>query len=102
MIWSTNYWWLISTDNLSNLDSQKNFSSSSYSLSLKVKKLATILPKCCYSTNSIHQALCDVDSIDNNESIKFASLEDACEQIKYKFIGVSGVYKLTYKKWLIA
>lgn len=97
MIWSTNYWWLISTDNLSNLDSQKNFSSSSYSLSLKVKNLATILPKRCYSTNSIHQALCDVDSIDNNESIKFASLEDACKQIKYKFIGVSGVYKLTSK-----
>lgn len=97
MIWSNNYWWLISTDNLSNLDSQKNFSSSSYNLSLKVKKLATILPKRCYSTNSIHQALCDVDSIDNNESIKFDSLEDACEQIKYKFLGVSGVYKLTSK-----
>lgn len=97
MIWSNNYWWLISTDNLSNLDSPKNFSSSSYSLSLKVKKLATILPKRCYSTNSIHQTLCDVDSIDNNESIKFDSLEDACEQIKYKFLGVSGVYKLTSK-----
>jgi hypothetical protein len=39
------------------------------------------------------------DEFDNNkESIVFDSLEDACEQIKYKYIGVSGVYRLTNKK----
>jgi GIY-YIG catalytic domain len=34
---------------------------------------------------------------DINRSIKFDSLEQGCEQIKFKFIGVSGVYKLTNK-----
>lgn len=91
-----NYWWQISTDNLSNLDSPKNFSSclpgrqtclssqkqvfgkktSSYNLSLQVQKLATIIPKRCYSTNSAKGApvICEVDNINNNESIKFDSL----------------------------
>jgi len=32
-----------------------------------------------------------------NESIKFTSLEEGCEQIKFKYLGVSGVYKLTNK-----
>ena len=32
-----------------------------------------------------------------NKTIKFYSLEQACEQIKFKFLGVSGVYKLTNK-----
>lgn len=120
MIWPTNYWWLISTDNLSNLalcglglvpnssglgpserglDSPKNFSSSSYNLSLQVQNLATITSKRCYSTNSTNRTtdLCEVDNIDNNQSIKFDSLQQACEEIKFKFLGVSGVYKLTSK-----
>ena len=29
---------------------------------------------------------------------KFDSLEQACELIKFKYLGVSGVYMLTYKK----
>jgi len=97
VIWSTNYWWLISTDNLSNLDSQKKFSSSSYNLSLQVQNFATIIPKRYYSTNYTDQVLCKVDNIDNYESIKFDSLEQGCEQIKFKFLGVSGVYKLISK-----
>ena len=94
-----NYWWQISTDNLSNLDSPKIFWSSSYNLSLQVQNLATITSKRCYSTNSTNGApdLCEVDNIDNNQSIKFDSLQQACEEIKFKFLGVSGVYKLTYK-----
>lgn len=117
VIWPTNYWWQISTDNLSNLalcglglvpnssglgpserglDSPKNFSSSrggtpwgtarvpgrgsSYNLSLQVQNLATITSKRCYSTNSTNGAidLCGrklVDNIDNNQSIKFDSLQ---------------------------
>lgn len=99
MIWPTNYWWLISTDNLSNLDSPNNFSSSSYNLSLQVQNLATITSKRSYSTNSTNGAtdLCEVDNIDNNQSIKFDSLQQACEEIKFKYLGVSGVYKLTSK-----
>lgn len=99
MIWPTNYWWQISTDNLSNLDSPKNFLSSSYNLSLQVQNLATITSKRYYSTNFTNGAtdLCEVENIDNNQSIKFDSLQQACEEIKFKFLGVSGVYKLTSK-----
>lgn len=46
-----------------------------------------------YSSNSFN-----LDGIDNNESIKFDSFKQACEEIKFKYIGVSGVYKLTNKK----
>jgi hypothetical protein len=42
-----------------------------------------------YSTNSSN--LYGID----NKSIIFDSLEQACEEIKFKYIGVSGVYKLT-------
>jgi len=42
-----------------------------------------------YSTNSSN--LFGID----NKSILFDSLEKGCEEIKYKYIGVSGVYKLT-------
>jgi predicted GIY-YIG superfamily endonuclease len=38
-----------------------------------------------------------VDNLDIIESIKFDSLEQGCEEIKFKYIGVSGVYKLTNK-----
>jgi hypothetical protein len=31
------------------------------------------------------------------KSIEFDSLESGCEQIKFKYIGVSGVYRLTNK-----
>jgi hypothetical protein len=66
-------------------------------LSLQVQNFATIIPKRYYSTNSTDQVLCKVDNLDNYESIKFDSLEQACEQIKFKFLGVSGVYKLISK-----
>lgn len=42
-----------------------------------------------YSTNSSN--LYGID----NKSIIFDYLEQGCEEIKYKYIGVSGVYKLT-------
>ena len=48
-----------------------------------------------YSTSSSNSS--NLDGIDNNESIKFDSLEQACEEIKFKYLGVSGVYKLTNK-----
>jgi hypothetical protein len=38
-----------------------------------------------------------VDNLDTIESIKFDSLEQGCEEIKFKYLGVSGVYKLTNK-----
>jgi hypothetical protein len=38
-----------------------------------------------------------LDGIDNNEPIKFNSIEQGCKEIKFKYIGVSGVYKLTNK-----
>ena len=68
-------------------------------MSLQVQNLATITSKRCYSTYSTNGApdICEVDNIDNNQSIKFDSLQQACEEIKFKFLGVSGVYKLTYK-----
>jgi len=48
-----------------------------------------------YSTSSSNSM--NLDGIDNSESIKFDSLEQACEEIKFKYLGVSGVYKLTNK-----
>jgi GIY-YIG catalytic domain-containing protein len=48
-----------------------------------------------YSTYSDN--LSNLDEIGNNKPIKFDSLEQGCEQIKYKYLGVSGVYKLTNK-----
>lgn len=95
-----NYWRQISTDNLSNLDSPKNFSSSSYNLSLQRQNLARITSKRCYSSNSTNGALdlCEWDNIDNNQPIKFDSVQQACKEIRFKFLGVSGVYKLTSKK----
>lgn len=91
-----NYWWQISTDNLSNLDSPRNFSSSFYNLSLHIQNFSAIKPKRFYSTSSI-KVLSNVSNINNNESIKFDSLEQGCEQIKFKYLGVSGVYKLISK-----
>lgn len=98
MIWSKNYWWQISADNLSNLDSPKNFSSSSYNLSLQVQNLATMMPKLSYSSSSVDKVLFRLGNIVNIKPIKLDSLEKACEQIKFKYLGVSGVYKLTFKK----
>ena len=97
IIWSTNYWRQIRTDNLSLLDSPKIFRSSSYNLSLRLQNLATMIPKRSYSTSSVFNTLSEVSNIDNNESIEFGSLEQACERIKFKYLGVSGVYKLTSK-----
>jgi hypothetical protein len=56
-----------------------------------------MIPKRSYSTSSVYKVLSEVSNIDNNESIKFDSLEQACEHIKFKYLGISGVYKLTSK-----
>ena len=98
MIWSTNFWWLISIDNLSNLDSPKKFSSSSYNLSLQIQNLATMVPNRSFYTSSDYKVLSEVGNINNREAIKFDSLELASEKIKFKYLGVSGVYKLISKQ----
>lgn len=67
--------WQISTNNLSNLDSSKKFTSSSYNLSLPIQNFATMIPKRFYSTSSVYKVLSEVSNIDNNESMKFDSLE---------------------------
>jgi len=88
----------ISIDNLSKLDSSKNkyFDFSKYSLSplMQNKKIFQRF----YSTNNKNSnKLLEVWNLENKESIIFDSLEQAYEQVKFKFLGVSGVYKLTYK-----
>ena len=55
------------------------------------------LSKRFYSTGSVDKNFLNIDNTDINESIKFDSLEQGCEQIKFKYLGVSGVYKLTNK-----
>lgn len=42
----------------------------------------------------------NIDEINNKKkkSIVFDSLESGCEQIKFKCIGIAGVYKLTNKQ----
>lgn len=42
----------------------------------------------------------NIDEINNKKkkSIVFDSLESGCEQIKFKYIGIAGVYKLTNKQ----
>ncbi|KAF2135093.1 uncharacterized protein K452DRAFT_314232 [Aplosporella prunicola CBS 121167] len=47
-----------------------------------------------YSTQSRGS---NIDEINNQKSIEFDSLESGCEQIKFEYIGVAGVYKLTNK-----
>jgi hypothetical protein len=39
-----------------------------------------------YSTCSINSF--NLDGIDNHESIKYDSLEQACKEIKFKYLGV--------------
>lgn len=97
MIWSKNYWQQISTDNLSNPDSPKNFSSGYYNLSLGIQNLAMVKAKRYYSTKSTDKVWFELGDIDNKKPIKFNSLEQAREQIKFKYLGVSGVYRLTSK-----
>lgn len=72
----------------------KNFLVGSSSLSPMVKKIGIIVSR-LYSTHSVGS---NIDEIGlNKKSLEFASLEEGYEEIKYKFIGVSGVYKLTNK-----
>lgn len=66
-------------------------------MSPKKKVIGSSTIKICrkYSTSSTNSfSLC---VINNHETIKFDSLEIACEEIKFKYLGVSGVYKLTNK-----
>lgn len=64
-------------------------------MSPKIQRLS--LSKRFYSTSSVAKNKLDVDNLDINESIKFDSLEQGCEEIKFKYLGVSGVYKLINK-----
>lgn len=82
-----NYWWQISADNLSNLDSPKKFSSSSYNLSLGVQNLAMVKAKRSYSTKSIDKVLFELGNIDNNESVKFNSLDSLLFNRTSKSVG---------------
>ena len=67
-------------------------------MSLNIQNSATKIPKRSYATSSVNKVLRSFVAEDgNNESIKFDSLEQGCEQIKFKYLGVSGVYKLTNK-----
>lgn len=50
-----------------------------------------------YSTSTVNNNLSETDNFDINKSIKIDSLHQGCEQIKFKYLGVSGVYKLTNK-----
>ena len=40
----------------------------------------------------------NIDEINKKKSIVFDSLESGCEQIKFKYIGIAGVYKFTNKQ----
>ena len=71
----------------------RNFIVSISNLSPKVKKFGNTSR--LYST---HSKSSNLDKIDNLKSIRFDSLESGCQQIKYEFIGVSGVYRLTNKR----
>ena len=62
-------------------------------MSSKIQKLST--SNRFYST--LNNYLSKVDII-NSKPIKFDSLKLACEIIKFQYLGVSGVYKLTNKK----
>lgn len=68
-------------------------------MSPKIRRLS--LSKRFYSTNSVDKNIldfrCAKDNLDTVESIKFDSLEQGCEEIKFKYLGVSGVYKLINK-----
>ena len=69
-------------------------------MSPKIQRLS--LSKRSYSTSSVDKILPEIDNIDINESIKFDYLEQGCEQIKFKYLGVSfpgggSVYKLINK-----
>jgi len=50
-----------------------------------------------YSTSTVNNNLSETDNFDINKSIKIDSLHQACEQIKFKYLGVSGVYILRNK-----
>ena len=65
-------------------------------MSPKIQKLS--LSKRFYSSSSANKNWLDQDNLDINVSIKFNSLEQGCEEIKFKYLGVSGVYKLTNKE----
>lgn len=93
MIWSTNInFVLINTIYLSKLSVTRKLCISNSSLSPKVTKLGGSRRQ--YSTQSRGS---NIYEINNQKSIEFDSLESGCEQIKFKYIGVSGVYRLTNK-----
>lgn len=83
----------INANFLSKLTFTRNFIVSTSSLNLKAKKFGNTSR--LYSTYS---KFSNLDKIDNLQSIRFDSLQSGCEQIKYEYIGVSGVYKLINKR----
>ena len=97
MIWSKLNLWQISIEFLSKLGSAQpkyvlpNF----YNLNPKVKIFG--FNRRDYSTAAPSDKYFNINDIDNNNFIIFDSLEQACELIKYQYLGVSGVYKLTNK-----
>ena len=70
-------------------------SSSLYNLSPNIQRLS--LSKRLFSTYSVYKDKFNLDNQYNSECIKFDSIEQGCEQIKFQYLGVSGVYKLTNK-----
>ena len=89
----------ISIDFLSKLGSPQQILPSINSLSTKKKIIGSSTLKFYrkYSTSSANSSSLGV--INNHETIKFDSLEIACEEMKFKYLGVSGVYKLTFSLW---
>jgi hypothetical protein len=84
------------------LDSQKTqtnyFKPSAYNLSQLIQNKGTSRRFYSSSTSTTFEPeTTDFDNLDNNGAIKFDSLEQGYEEIKFKYLGVSGVYRLTSK-----
>lgn len=71
---------------LSSLGSAKSFLPSTSCLPRKVKEIA----KRPYSTPAANSS--NLPDLGNNNAIKFDSLDEACEKIKYSHVGLSGGY----------
>lgn len=82
------------------MDSQKTnyFKPSAYNLSQLIQNKGTSRRFYSSSTSTTFEPeTTDFDNLDNNGAIKFDSLEQGYEEIKFKYLGVSGVYRLTSK-----
>lgn len=79
------------------MDSQKTnyFKPSAYNLSQLIQNKGTSIRFYSSSTSTTFEP--ETTDFDNNGVIKFDSLEQGYEEIKFKYLGVSGVYILTSK-----